>query len=176
MAGSREAGTVADGLSATAWNVDRGGTGGTRVAPLGAATHPPTAPDRVSPFHSGSGTPVFAAPGLVLLATIAIFEGYHWLHLIPNGPVRPTAVVLAVLVAPASFGLTRRISGPGTGSVRIIARTCAVLVPALWVVLLLVHATALAGILGTVSLALALALVALAVLSEISGHRYTVNS
>ena len=178
MAVAPETGHVADGSFPGARTA---GAGDARhlvdgpVAPMDATPRPPAASQTAGAVHSGFGTPVLAAPGLVLMATLAIFEGYHWLDLIPNGPVRPTAVLLALLVVPATFGLTRRISGPGTGLARTVARACAVLVPALCVVLLIVHNDVLAGVLGVGSLALALALGALAVLSEVGEHRHTGN-
>jgi hypothetical protein len=129
--------------------------------------------DTADEVHPGTRTPAFAAPGLVLLATIAIYEGYHWLRLIPDGTVRPAAVVLAVIAVPATFGLTRRISGPGTERLRTVAHACAVLLPVLWTVALLAHSDIAADLLGADSLALALSLVALAVLSEIGEHQHT---
>jgi hypothetical protein len=129
-----------------------------------------SAPDAVTGSRVVTTTPEFAAPGLVLLATIAIYEGYHWLRLIPNGALRPTGLVLAVVVVPATYILTRRVSGTGTGCLRTAARACAVLLPALWIVLFTVHSDAVGDVLGTDSLALALALVALAVLAE-AGER-----
>jgi len=171
MAVARGAGYVADGRSDRAPEDD---TVPARPPTDDPAPAPPHV-EVVGAFRSGVGTPVFAAPGLVLVATLAIFEGYHWLHLIPDGPVRPTAVVLALVVVPATFALTQRISGPGTGLVRLLARGCAVLLPMLWVVLLFVHDDLVSGMLGVVSLALALSLVALAVLSEVAEHRATGN-
>ena len=138
-----------------------------------AARRGRTASDDPAAVDPVTGTPVFAAPGLVLLATVAIYEGYNWLRLIPDGATRPTTVVLAAVVVPATYRLTRSVSGPATGRIRHVARGCAVLVPALWVLLLLVHSVVVADLLGAVSLALALALVALAVLSEVGEHQRT---
>ena len=128
--------------------------------------------DDLTGTHGGVHTAVRrSGPGAPGHAAIA--AGYHWLRLIPTGAPRPIAVLLAVVVVPATYGLTRRISGPGTGWIRTVARGCAVLLPALWVVLLLAHDVVVADVLGVVSLALALSLVALAVLSEVGEHQPT---
>ena len=74
---------------------------------------------------------------------------------------------------PATYGLTRRICGPATGRICAVARSCAVLLPALWTVLLLARSVVAADLLGAVCLALALSLVALAVLSEVGEHQRT---
>ena len=129
--------------------------------------------DVVGATHAEYGTPLFAAPGLVLLATLTICAGYHWLRLIPTSAPRPMAVALAVVVVPATYLLTRHVSGPGTERVRTVARGCADLLPALWVVLLVVHDVDVADVLGVVSLVLALSLVVLAVLSEVGEHLHT---
>jgi len=102
-----------------------------------------------------------------------VYAGYHWLRLIPSGAPRPTAIVLTVAVVPATYALTRHLSGRATGRVRSVARSCAVLLPALWIVLLVVHRGVVADVLGVVSLALALSSVALAVLAETGEHRRT---
>ncbi len=128
--------------------------------------------DVVGPADAGDGTPLFAAPGLVLLATLTICAGYHLLRLIPTS-APPMAVALAVVVVPATYLLTRHVSGPGTERVRTVARGCADLLPALWVVLLVVHDVDVADVLGVVSLVLALSLVVLAVLSEVGEHLHT---
>ena len=129
--------------------------------------------DDVGAGRGGAGTPLFVAPGLVLLAMAAIAAGYHWLHLIPTGAPRPIAVLLAAVVVPATYGLTRHISGPATGWIRTVARGCAILLPALWIVLHVSRSLVAADLLGAVSLALALSLVALAVLSEVGEHQRT---
>ena len=49
---------------------------GPRPGPVGAR-HEPNGDEPVEPL--------FAAPGLILVAAVAIFEGYHWLHLVPDG-------------------------------------------------------------------------------------------
>jgi hypothetical protein len=121
----------------------------------------------------GASTPLFAAPGLVLLAIAAIAAGYHWLRLIPAGAPRPIAVLLVVVVVPAAFGLTRRVSGPATGWICTVARSCAVLLPCLWTMLHISRSVVAADLLGAVCLALALSLVALAVLSEVAEHQPT---
>jgi hypothetical protein len=141
-----------------------------RRSTAGGPARGPSAPD-TNTRRVVTTTPVFAAPGLVLLATIAIYEGYHWLRLIPNGAWRPTGLVLVVVVVPATYALTRRVAGAGTGCLRTAARAGAVLLPALWILLLTVHSDVVGDVLGTVSLALALALVALAVLAEAGGRQ-----
>ena len=142
-------------------------------APTGTMRGVRAGGDVVAATHGVAGTPEFAAPGLVLLAIAAIAAGYHWLRLIPTGAPRPIAVLLAVVVVPVTYGLTRRISGPATGWIRAVARSCAVLLPALWIVLHIGRGVVEADVLGLDCLALALSLVALAVLSEVGEHQPT---
>jgi hypothetical protein len=176
MAVAREVGHVGEGspgsgraIRDAAWRLLSEPTGS--EAGVGTIPRVRHTDDTPGAALAGSGTPPFAAPGLVLLAALAIYEGYHWLNLIPNVPVRPTAVVLALVIVPATYGLTRRVTGPGTPVLRIVARSCADLLPIVWIVSLIVHDTVVSGLLGGISLILAIALVALAAVSEIDEHR-----
>src|SRR5450756_390980 len=62
--------------------------------------------------------PSFAAPAMVLVASLATILGYHALHLIPDGPLWPTSIPFALVVAPATFGLTRHVDAWRRGPAR----------------------------------------------------------
>jgi hypothetical protein len=51
--------------------------------------------------------PWFVAPGLALLAALAILEGYRWIGVIANGGARPWAVAFAGGALAVSFVLAR---------------------------------------------------------------------
>jgi len=110
--------------------------------------------------------PRLAAPGLVLVAAFAIFAGYHWLHLFPNGSTRPTALLFALFAAPATFVLTRHVDAPQVPGARIVARVCAVIGLVLGFVEAVDHNSPSCWLLGVTSLVLAMALVCLAFASE----------
>ena len=113
--------------------------------------------------------PSFAAPALVLVAALAIIVGYHWLHLIPNGPLRPTSIPFALVVAPATFALTRHVDAWRWGPARMVARVTAVLVLVLGLFLAGDRTTPFSRVLGATSLVLALSLLVLVIASEL--HR-----
>jgi len=112
------------------------------------------------------GLPLFAAPGLVLLAALAIFAGYRWLNLFPNGSLRPTSLLFALAVAPATFALTRHVHAPQVPGARVVARACAGTVLVLGLTVAVDHIALLSRVLGVTSLVLAVALVSLVVASE----------
>lgn len=111
-------------------------------------------------------TPLFAAPFLILVAAMAIFEGYHWLQLFPKESLRPTSLIFALLVAPATFALTRHLPAPRLPWARRVARASSTVLPILAVVLAVQQVTAVSRVLGVASLVLALSLVVLVVDSE----------
>ena len=82
MMQTRQSGHLVAGWSHGVEHVETGT--GLRRAVVGAPQERP-AGDGAPRDHGGAGTPAFAAPGLVLLATMALYAGYHWLRLIPNG-------------------------------------------------------------------------------------------
>ena len=115
-------------------------------------------------------SPRFAAPGLVLLAAAALLEGYLWLHLIPIGPLRPSGLLFATVVAPATYGLTRVVAVGTPFWLRRVTLVCAAAVP-LAGVLVVAHTVTGERAFGALSLALAAAILTLAVLSEHSVRR-----
>ena len=117
--------------------------------------------------------PMFAAPLLILVAATAIFEGYHWLQPFPKESLRPASLIFALLVAPATFALTRHMSVPRIPWVRQVARISSTALPVLAVVLAVHQATAVSRVLGVASLVLAASLVTLVVDSE--RHRWPVT-
>jgi hypothetical protein len=118
------------------------------------------------------GLPLFAAPGLVLLAALAIFAGYRWLNLFPNRSLQPTSLLFALAVAPATFALTRHVHAPQVPGTRVVARACAGTVLVLGLTVAVDHIALLSRVLGVTSLVLAVALVSLVVASE--RHRRSV--
>jgi hypothetical protein len=58
--------------------------------------------------------PWFVAPGLALLAALAILEGYRWIGVITNGGARPWAAAFAGVALAVSLVLTRS-ARPGDG-------------------------------------------------------------
>ena len=100
------------------------------------------------------------------MAALAIFSGYHWLHLFPNGTSRPTALLFALVAVPATFALTRRVDAPQVPRARIVARVCAGIGLILSLVDAVDHRSPFSWVLGVTSLVLAIALVSLAFASE----------
>ena len=129
---------------------------------------------RVAPGRD-QGNPLFTVPALVLLAALAIFEGYRCLQIIPGGSLRPPGLVFALAVVPATLGLTRHTAPGRAAALRWLALGCSAAVPLLSLIVLIGHSTAWARVLGVASLGLAASLLALAALCErsdrISGTR-----
>ena len=135
---------------------------------------PPSVATGSDPWRTGRVSegpcPPFVAPGLVLLAAASLLEGYLWLHVIPVGPLRPSGLLFAAVVAPATYGLTRVVPVGTPSWLRRTTLVCAAAVP-LAGVLVVVHTVGGERAFGVVSLALAAAILALAVLSEHSARR-----
>lgn len=121
------------------------------------------------------GSPLFAVPGLVLVAALAIFEAYHWLHLIPSGSARPTAILFLVGVVPVTVALTRRFDGPAPGVLCALARLAAVMVLLLGLAELVVRDVPLTRVVGVTAVVLAGTLLVLAVASEAGERRRSGN-
>jgi hypothetical protein len=111
-----------------------------------------------------------AVPGMVLLAAAAIFAGYHWLQIIPDGSLRPSGFLVAVAFAPVTFGLTRHRTAGWASILRRLARAAAGVMPLLALVVLVTHATGWTRALGVTSLVLAASTLALAAMSEQADH------
>jgi hypothetical protein len=110
--------------------------------------------------------PPFAAPGMVLVAALSIATGYHWLHVLPDGSFRPTALLFALTAPPATFTLTRHVDARHVPGPRIVARLSAGMGLVLGLMVALDHNSTLSRVLGVTSLVLAVALAYLAFASE----------
>jgi hypothetical protein len=134
------------------------------LADRGPRSRPTETPDESSGHESAE--PLFAAPGLILFAAVAIFEGYRWLHLVPDGLLRPTSVAFTLSVVPVTVALTRHVDAPTAAW----ARIAAVVILVLGLVVAIGHVTAISRVLGVTSLFLAGTLVFLVVASERHRH------
>jgi hypothetical protein len=73
---------------------------------------PVNAPLRHHPCETGhepwrTGVPAFTAPGLVLLASLCILQGYSWLDLIPDSRRHSSALWFAGIVLVSAMFLSR---------------------------------------------------------------------
>jgi len=124
-------------------------------------------PDRREHGISDLGTPMFAAPALMVVAAVAILQGYYWLHLFPEPSFRSTSSMLFVVcVVPATVLLTRHVHGPRWIPAGRVARAAAMVVLVLGSVAAFHHTPMLDRVLGVVSLVLAASLVSLVAASE----------
>jgi len=114
--------------------------------------------------------PRFAVPALVLLAAVAIFEGYQWLQIIPGGSLRPSGFLFAVAVVPATWLLTRWGTGRRVVLLRRVALAGAAAVPVVGILVLAGHDPGLHRCLGAASLLVAVAVLAIAAASERGDH------
>jgi hypothetical protein len=79
--------------------------------PLPSSWSGPRGAEQWGPPRRG---PWFVAPGLALLAALAILEGYRWIGLMANGGARPSAVAFAGVAVTVSLVVTRS-ARPGGG-------------------------------------------------------------
>jgi hypothetical protein len=83
--------------------------------PVTPAPHDPWPPAvvrrSVARRQGGTVAQVVGSPGLALLASFSILEGYRWFGVITGGGSRPWAVVFAVASLPVAAALTRRPGG-----------------------------------------------------------------
>jgi hypothetical protein len=145
-------------------SVERGST-----AALGVPARAPlsgSGPDRSEQAVSGLETPMFAAPALMVVAAVAVLEGYNWLHLFPETSLRSTSLLFVVCVVPATVLLTRHVQGPRWIPADRVARAGAVVVLVLGSIAAFHHTAILDRVLGVVSLLLAASLVSLVAASE----------
>ena len=106
-----------------------------------------------------------AAPALVLLAAGAIYSGYQWLHLLPEGS--PFIVDLLIVASlPVAIRLTRHVSGRQGQILRASAVACGVLIVVLTLLVLAVGGSPWSPILGAASLVLAVSLLLLVAVGE----------
>ncbi len=157
--------------------VDRRAAGSARtsVLPVGRATDSGTTRDALGEAEVHGKSARFAVPATVLLAALAIFEGYRWLHLIPDGSLRPTAVLFLAGVVPATVHLTHRIDCPLGAPLRRGACGLAALVLVLGVVALAAPELLFLQAVGCLTLALAAVLVVQAVAAESHARRSGTN-
>ncbi len=101
----------------------------------------------------------------MLLAAVAVFEGYRWLHLIPGGSLRPPGLFVAVACLPATVWLSRCLAPARAGTARVLACSAAAVLPVLGTAALASGSAWWCRALGATSLVLAASLLALAVLS-----------
>jgi len=151
---------------------------GAGPAPTGSAppAHPDVAPGRVPATRAPAadavpGSPSYAVPGMVLLAALAIYEGYHRLKIIPGGSARPSGLAFAVVVAPATYVLTRHLVGGPARLLRRLSLGTAVAVPVLALAVMLGAGGTGDRALGLVSLLFAVSVLAQAATTERAGHR-----
>jgi len=109
---------------------------------------------------------MFAAPGLMVVAALAVLEGYSWLHLFPGTSYRSTSLLFVVCVVPVTVLLTRHVQGPRWIPAGRVARAGAAVVLVLGSAAAVHHLAILDRALGVVSLVLAASLVSLAATSE----------
>ncbi len=121
---------------------------------------------RVVPVGRSAGSPLFAVPGLVLLAALSIYEGYHWLQIIPSGSLHQSGLLFAVVAVPATYGLTRDLTAGLVGFLRHLALVTSTAVPLLAGVVVVGHGAGWARVLGVASLLLAASVIALAAVTE----------
>ncbi len=118
------------------------------------------------------GAPWFASPALVLLAAVAILEGYKVLNVMPDSRWQPSAAVVAALALPLTSVLTR----PGRGRRRGLGQRVVMGVSAALLVVTLVefavHRPSTVYVLGVVDLLVALSAMAVVLTSE---HRYVTH-
>lgn len=125
--------------------------------------------DTLTEFEAGAAS--FATPGLVLVGAIGIFEGYQWLHLFPSGPLWPVSLLIALVVAPATFALTHFASAPRWLWLRRLARASALFVLVLGIVVAIAHPMLVGRALGIISLVLSGSVLSLAAASEYRRNR-----
>ena len=114
---------------------------------------------------------VYSPPFLVLVAALAIFEGYHWLHLMPTGSDRATGALFLIGVVPVTIGLTRRLGGPAPRALSRTARIVSVAVLALGLAEATLGDVLVTRALGVASLTLAGVLLTLTVVVETAPRR-----
>jgi len=110
--------------------------------------------------------PTFAVPGLVLLAALAIHEGYTELRIMSDGWHRISGTAFALLAVPAAYALTRGLTTGTAARLRAPVMICAAAVPVLAAAGLTGHGAGWGRILGVVSLVLAVLVLVLAVVAE----------
>ena len=90
------------------------------ISPLPTGPTRPTRPARTPRAGTPDGfDPVLRAPGLALLATVCLLEGYRWIGALPAGDSRLSSVVFsrggALVFAVSSIGLALGLTRTGRG-------------------------------------------------------------
>jgi hypothetical protein len=111
------------------------------------------------------------SPALVLLATVAILEGYSLLNVIPTGEWRWSAIALAVLTVPLTLTLTRPRRGLRRTATQTLLAVSSALLVALTVLTLLVDRSGVGHLLGAYDLVFAAAALGSVLVVERSTHR-----
>jgi len=114
---------------------------------------------------------VVGSPGLALLASFSILEGYRWFGVIAGGGSRPWAVVFAAASLPVAAALTRRPGGRRrsvTGQLVVLVAAAGAAVTALALVR---HGSWVTGAIGITDLALGAAALAALATGERRRHR-----
>ena len=109
----------------------------------------------------------------MLVAALAIFEGYHWLHLMPSESGLPTEVLFLVGVVPVTTALTRHLRGSVPRALCLTARAISVALVALGLVEATVGGMLVTRALGLSSLMLAGVLLTLTAVVETAERRRT---
>ena len=121
-----------------------------------------------SAVRDPSAVSPYASPVLVLVAAVAILEGYRWLNVLPPLGWRPVTALLTVVAVPLAVAVTRG-DRRGRGGRRVVAGTVTgvalLLVPATITALVLPRSPA-AQLVGAMNLLLAVTALAAVLVNE----------
>jgi hypothetical protein len=119
----------------------------------------------------GDRLPKLVAPVLVLVATLAIFEGYAWLNVFPRDRINATAISFAVLLLPITVVVTRHPRGGHRGPVQRVLVGAAIALLGVTLIALVLNRPTTELVLGAVDLAVAVAALSVALPGERSATR-----
>ena len=115
--------------------------------------------------------PNLVAPALVLVATLAIFEGYAYLNVIPSDRLTGAAIAFAVLLPPITVALTRHPHGGRRSPVQKVLIGTALALGGMTLVVLVLNRPTTELALGAIDLAVAVAALSAALPGERSATR-----
>ncbi len=146
------------------------GGGEQAASPSSSASHP-----TLSSSAGRSAVSPYASPVLVLLAAVAILEGYRWLNVLPSVGWRPSAVVFTVIAVPLALAVTSggrgEPGGPGGHPWAARAVTGAALLMVPMTVIALIHPRPpIAQLMGSTDLLFAVAALATVLINERATH------